>query len=605
MPFAFQVKLRNFLDMIVPVGYMLPMEPGIPRFSFVATGCVFALLGIAFAAAGAVNVTEYHNHDSRDGLYVDPSFTRSGAAALTRDLTFSGSITGNVYAQPLFIEGGPGGKAMVIAVTEANNVYALDATNGAILWQMNVGPPVPSGTLDCGNITPSGITGTPIVDLPSRALFFSAMMMVTNPVATNTLIPEHFIFSLDVDTGSVNPGWPINVDTNVMNGTTAFPPLTQGQRGALAIVGANLYVPFGGLAGDCLPYYGWVVGMPLNNPTNLMAWATSAQGGALWSVNGISSDGASLFVATGNTFNTSGVWGGGEAVIHLLPSLVLTNGTTNYWAPNNWQSLDNGDLDLGSSGALLVDVPGATPSALVAAFGKDGNVYLLNRTNLGGIGLPVAQAHVSGNSIIQASATYQTSKGTYVAYGSVGNLCALLIGATNPPTISNAWCAGVGSGDRCSPFVTSTDGTHNVIVWGIGGDGRLHAFDGDTGTNIFGGGGANELMSGTRSFETAIVARGRIYVANDNQVYAFEVPPLPVEPIRLTSVALLPGGAFQFAFTNTPGLGFSVFGTTNVALPFTNWTPLGSATEISAGQFQFVDPQAASNSERFYRVRSP
>ena len=39
---------------------------------------------------------------------------------------------------------------------------------------------------------------------------------------------------------------------------------------------------------------------------------------------------------------------------------------------------------------MLIDVPGATPSQLVLALGKDGNAYLLNRNNLGGIAAPVA-----------------------------------------------------------------------------------------------------------------------------------------------------------------------------------------------------------------------
>ena len=81
--------------------------------------------GILFSANGEVNVTQHHNDYMRDGLYLDPAFTLSAASNLTRDLNFNGTIHGNVYAQPLYIEGGP--KAMIIAVTESNNVYALDA----------------------------------------------------------------------------------------------------------------------------------------------------------------------------------------------------------------------------------------------------------------------------------------------------------------------------------------------------------------------------------------------------------------------------------------------------------------------------------------------
>lgn len=212
---------------------------------------------------------------------------------------------------------------------------------------------------------------------------------------------------------------------------------------------------------------------------------------------------------------------------------------------------------------------------------------------------------VAGGSIIQAAATYRIALGTYVVFANADNLYGLRIGASDPPTITNVWTAS--ENGRGSPFVTSTDGTNNVIVWGIGSesDQRLHAFNGDTGTNIFTGGGANELMAGTRRFNTGIVARGRIYVANDNKVYAFQLPGQTVTSITLTNVSLLPGGNFQCAFTNIPGALFNMFGTTNLADSFTNWTWLGEVTEVSAGQFQFTDSQVAGSPARFYRVSSP
>ena len=135
--------------------------------TFIVVACsVLATWNAAVPVDGAVNVTEHHNHDSRDGLYIDSAFTPTNAAALRRDTNFDGAIVGEVYAQPLYIEGGPGGRAMIIAVTESNNVYALDAANGSIIWQDNVGAPVPLSKMPCGNIDPLGITGTPIVDLP-------------------------------------------------------------------------------------------------------------------------------------------------------------------------------------------------------------------------------------------------------------------------------------------------------------------------------------------------------------------------------------------------------------------------------------------------------
>jgi hypothetical protein len=365
----------------------------------IAVLCCGALLFGNSTLHGGVNVTQHHNHENRDGLYIEPGFTQAAAASLKRDLSFTGTIAGNVYAQPLYIEDGPGGAAMVIVVTESNNVYALDAATGKILWQRQVGPTVALSSLPCGNINPLGITGTPVVDLPSRTLLFDAM---TTPNGGTT--KRHLIYALNVDTGSTNSGWPVDVNATARYTNKVFNSTVQNQRSALGLVNGMVYVTYSGHAGDCGTYYGWIVGVPLTNPASVLAWATTAQGGGSWGVGGVASDGVSPFIATGNTFNAVG-WSGGEAIIKFLPGPLFTNIATTYWAPTNWASLDSSDADVGGCGPVLVDVPGATPSALVVALGKDGNAYLLNRTNLGGVSAPLAQAHVSTTQIIQAAAT--------------------------------------------------------------------------------------------------------------------------------------------------------------------------------------------------------
>ncbi|MBI3851026.1 MAG: hypothetical protein HY298_12225 [Verrucomicrobia bacterium] len=73
----------------------------------------------------------------------------------------------------------------------------------------------------------------------------------------------------------------------------------------------------------------------------------------------------------------------------------------------------------------------------------------------------------------------------------------------------------------------------------------------------------------------------------------------------MSNPAKLPNGAFQFAFTNTPGATLTVLATTNLSLSLSNWTLLGWATETSSGQFQFTDSQATNGGQRFYRVRWP
>src|SRR6266436_3347865 len=163
----------------------MPMDLKVLR-CVVAVLCVAVLSGVD--ATGQVNVTQEHNNPSRDGVYIDAAFTPSAVANLTRDLNFNGTLSGNVYAQPLYIEGGPNGP-MVIAVTESNNVYALNATTGLPIWsRTDIGSPVP--TTPCGGFNPTGITGTPVVDLASRRLFFDALINGT-PI-------KHFIYSLNV-----------------------------------------------------------------------------------------------------------------------------------------------------------------------------------------------------------------------------------------------------------------------------------------------------------------------------------------------------------------------------------------------------------------------
>ena len=221
---------------------------------------------------------------------------------------------------------------------------------------------------------------------------------------------------------------------------------------------------------------------------------------------------------------------------------------------------------------------GATPSQLVLALGKDRNAYLINRNNLGGITAPVAQANmVSGATNRGTSAvTYHTSQGTYFAFHDDGNaISAYKITAANPPTIVFSWS--VGQSGRGSPWVTTTDGTNNVIVWvaGVAGDQRLHGYNGDTGAPVYTGGGASELMTGTRQWNAGMVARGRIYFGADNKVYAFRLPvgtPTPTPTATATATAT-PTATARATATATP-----TATATATSTPTATVTPTATAT---------------------------
>jgi hypothetical protein len=250
------------------------------------------------------------------------------------------------------------------------------------------------------------------------------------------------------------------VDVN--NAGIGFTSNVQNERGGLALVNGIVYVPYSGHFGDCGSYHGWVVGVQINDPYPSHGLGN---GGHRWrnlGHSGVASDGTNMFVVTGNTFTTpQSPWSGGEAIVRLNAGPVFSD----FWAPVNWQALDGSDTDLGGCSATVIDVPGANPSQLVLALGKDRNAYLLDRNNLGGVGPAVASMNVSNATLRgTSSAAYQTAEGTHFAFhtGESGELRAYIINATTPPTMALAW--NVSQGGRGSPWVTTTDGTNNAIV---------------------------------------------------------------------------------------------------------------------------------------------
>ena len=87
-----------------------------------------------------------------------------------------------------------------------------------------------------------------------------------------------------------------------------------------------------------------------------------------------------------------------------------------------------------------MDVPGATPSQLVLALGKDSKAYLLNRNNLGGIAQALAFASLPTAVRGQSAATYHTGLGTYFAFHTEDNaIAAYTVTATNAATITPTW----------------------------------------------------------------------------------------------------------------------------------------------------------------------
>ncbi len=478
-----------------------------------------ALSALPCIASASDSVITYHNSNQRDGAYVIGKLSLAAAANVQRDTKFDGTVSGHVYAQPLFWKPQGATRGLVIVATESNNVYALDDTSGKVVWQQLIGNPMPLSQLPCGNIDPLGITGTPVIDPASARVYFDAMTKTQNGA-------RHMVYALSLADGSIVSGWPLDMQALLTAQGATFDSSVHGERSALLFFRNKLYVNYGGHFGDCGNYHGTVAQIDPETATLDANWQTRAGGGGIWAQGGIAGDGTNLFVTTGNTFGASN-WADGEAIIRLHPGLAHSSDTHDYFTPSNWKSLDNSDEDLGGTEALPIDIATAGKSRRVIAFGKDGNAYLANRNNLGGIGGQIQIFPAANGSIRTAPAVYETASGTMVAFTNSGsnhcsgnNLTMLNVAAGGGSPISFAWCTQY-NGSSAGPIVTTTDGTANPILWlaGAEGDNELHGFNALTGAVVFSGAGTT--MSGLHHYQTLLATSKRFYVAADNKVYAF------------------------------------------------------------------------------------
>jgi outer membrane protein assembly factor BamB len=187
------------------------------------------------------------------------------------------------------------------------------------------------------------------------------------------------------------------------------------QRPALTIGAGRVYVAFGGLAGDCGPYRGSVVGIPLSGAGPMISYVVpTPREGAVWATGGpVTGPDGTMYVSVGNGSGTS--FDDSDSVTALSPGLRRTG----VFAPSTWRHDNDNDLDLGSTQPTLL------PSGLLLADGKSGTAYLVKAAHLGGVGGQVAQAEVCpayGQAAVQGSVVYEPcEQGGLAAVDTAGN----------------------------------------------------------------------------------------------------------------------------------------------------------------------------------------
>ncbi|MGH7439786.1 MAG: hypothetical protein ACRENE_29190 [Polyangiaceae bacterium] len=419
----------------------------------------------------SASVLQFHKNPSRDGVYVDPAFTQSAVYGM--QARFAVPLDGASYAQALYVVDVQNDRELFVAATETNHLTVVDGCGKAV-WDKTYGAPVQAADLPCGNTFPLGITGTPVIDAASRTIYFDAM---TQTASGQTGL-RHRLHAVSLDDGSEKSGWPIDVQASV----PGFDSSHQNQRSALTLLNGVLYVPYGGLYGDCGQYYGWVVGVLVSTPSAVTSWRTIAgapwdggppvTGGGFWAAGGLSTDGTSLFAVSGNTmdptdasqWNAPPNWAGGETVFRLAAGPSFSGASADYFLPSNWQLLDQADQDLGSVGAVPFDVGSAH---YLVTMDKLGEVYVLDRDDLGAS--PIASASLvppcgqDACDLVGAPVVYTASDGTHIVFPvPAANSDAVLVLSGDPPVLSapNFEMASLGA-----PIATTTDGGADFFLW--------------------------------------------------------------------------------------------------------------------------------------------
>lgn len=342
---------------------------------------------MALLALLLLDVLTYHNDLARTGQNLNETVLTTGnvnASQFGKRASFP--VDGVVYAQPLVYQG------LVYAATEHDSVYAfsVNASNGAgPVWQVSLLPPgattVPSSDVNCGQITPEiGITATPVIDPATSTLYVVAMSKENGAYV-------HRLHALDTATGAERPNSPVVVTASVPGKgdggyTVTFIPKNYKERAGLLLLNGVLYTTWASHC-DRSVYHGWILGYDAQSLTQVSVYNNTADGrGASFWASGAApavDPAGNIYLVGGNGVFDADKGGAdlGNSFIKLSPSLEVLD----YFTPFNYSPLNDKDLDIGSSGALLL--PDSAGSAahphLMTSAGKEGRIYLLDRDSMG------------------------------------------------------------------------------------------------------------------------------------------------------------------------------------------------------------------------------
>ena len=505
---------------------------------------------------------------------------------------FSVPVDYVVMAQPLYMPNvnipGQGTHNVIYIVTQADSVYAIDADNGAQLWYASMldgGITASGNNLPCGTgagFLQEGIVSTPVIDPNTNTIFLVAKTVRNNAV-------RHDLHALDLTTGNERAGSPVQIQaqsTSNKGHVTVFTSKWQKNRPGLLLLNGILYLGFG--ANYCNgPNSGWVLSYDEATLAPVGVFNTSPDYGltSIWQAgNGLAADEAgNIFFETAETGpHGYDVPTGGQtycnSVVKLSPTLIGEQNqyeVADYFTPWTVAFLNENDLDLSSTGALILpDQDGPYPHELVAS-GKQGFVYVLNRDNLG-------MYSANDSQVIQEFPLIPGETNNQVKDVQFGSPAYWNNTVYFSPDASPVLAFPVSGGLLGTPLKTaeypgshspsiSANGNTNGILWDIGGP-QLLAFNATTLQVLY-----STSQNPTRDklppvghFSVQTVANGRLYVGTQKSL----------EVYGLFNVAALTRGSAQTAVVGT-ALPAPI--QIHVANPYSGQLDVGATVNFSDG----------------------
>ncbi len=504
--------------------------------------------------AAQTNVLTFHNGPKRTGRNLKETIlTPSNVNSKTFGKLFQATLDGVVDAQPLYVAGvsipNQGTHNVLIVATENDSLYALDADSGAQLWKRSLlaSGETASDDRGCGQVTPQiGITSTPTIYLKpgtsEGAIFLVAMSKDSSGNYHQRLqkvdlaTGKRFVAAVEVTAKYPGTG------ENSTNGYVVFDPRQYKERSGLLLLNGVVYLAWASHCDDN-PYTGWVMGYDMTTlaSTSVINVTPNGAEGAIWGAGAglaADSDGYLYFLVANGTFDTTlnaqGFPSGGDYG-NAFMKVSTAGGTltvTDYFTMDNTSSESNGDVDLGSGGAMLLpdltDKNGVVRHLAVGA-GKDGNMYVVDRDKMGKF-----SSHNDGaiyeeldgalpGGIFSMPAYYNGR----VFFGPVGgpilafqfDKARLLATPTSMSPTSYPY-------PGATPSI-SANGATNGILWAVESNSNavLHAY---LATNLAdelynsgqASGGRDDFGPGNK-FMVPTIAHGKVYVGTPNGVAAF------------------------------------------------------------------------------------